>query len=191
MKHLELSGHGRSAARRRILGLAVLAAASLCLVGCAGSSHPRAATGAASATPQTGTAASVTGTPAQPPGALPSGTAAATTSATTKPAGTASSDGQSSVSSGSPCDQQVLLSYIRTQATNLPTGVEQVKIYNCVKGFARLYAVPNLNASGARPDGNEFFLQYTAGQWRVLASGNSLDCGDNNPSVTEACAAFA
>jgi hypothetical protein len=43
MKHIDLCGHGRSASRRRVLGLAVLAAASLYLAGCGSSGHPKAA----------------------------------------------------------------------------------------------------------------------------------------------------
>jgi hypothetical protein len=98
---------------------------------------------------------------------------------------------QPDVSLTEACGQYVLLSYIRTQATDLPTGVQRVKIYNCVKGYARLYAVPNLDSGGSQPDGDQFFLQFIAGQWQVLARGNGIDCGDNNPKLTDACAAFA
>ncbi len=88
MKHIDLCGHGRSAARRRVLGLAVLAAASLSLAACASGGHPRAAGGGAlPGTPTTtGTVAfgtAPTGSAAAGPG--PAASASATARSTAKP----------------------------------------------------------------------------------------------------------
>ncbi|BCB84858.1 hypothetical protein Psuf_021710 [Phytohabitans suffuscus] len=41
--------------------------------------------------------------------------------------------------------------------------MQRVKVYNCVAGFARLYATPNPNPNGAQPEGDQFFLRFTGG----------------------------
>lgn len=89
------------------------------------------------------------------------------------------------------CNQEVLRSSVQGLAPDMTTGVGRVKVYYCVKGFARLSAVPNLDAKGQQPGYDQFFLQFTAGHWHVLVRGVGIDCGDGDPKLAEACAAFA
>ncbi len=88
------------------------------------------------------------------------------------------------------CGADVLRASVQALAPDLTTGVQQVKIYNCVSGYARLYATPNPAPNGTKLEGDQFFLQFSGGQWHILVRGAGVDCGDSNPKLVEACAAF-
>ncbi|GAB3534124.1 hypothetical protein [Phytohabitans suffuscus] len=88
------------------------------------------------------------------------------------------------------CDPDLLRFSVHALAPDLTTGVQRVKVYNCVAGFARLYATPNPNPNGAQPEGDQFFLRFTGGHWQLLMRGAGVDCGDNAPQLAEACAVF-
>ncbi|MFF5234544.1 hypothetical protein [Dactylosporangium sp. NPDC000521] len=85
------------------------------------------------------------------------------------------------------CAPAALLAYVRTQPGPV-TGFGEVKVYACVGGYARLYAKASPAPSGERPDGDQFFLQYSHGQWRTLARGAGLGCGDGTAEIAQACA---
>ncbi|MGI5236594.1 hypothetical protein [Dactylosporangium sp. CA-139066] len=90
---------------------------------------------------------------------------------------------------GEACTPAALLAYVRTQH-GPATGFGEVKIDNCVGGYARLYAKANPDPTGQRPAGDQFFLQYTGGHWATLARGAAIDCGDAVPVLAQACAVF-
>lgn len=117
-------------------------------------------------------------TPA-PPGPASAGTPPAAASPTPVPpnAGAALTADQA-------CTPEALLAFVRTQPGS-PTGFKEVKVYNCAKNFARLYAVPNPGGNG-----DQFFLKFGGGTWSVLAHGTGIDCGDERPLLAEACASF-
>lgn len=171
-----------------IAGLAV-ASASLCALAACGSSTDTSASGTQPHTPAIAASplpSILATTPGSGPAALPTNQPAtrgthAPAAATGRPAGDASS---------AECAPEALRASVQALAPDLTTGVRQVKVYNCVSGFARLYATPNPAPNGSQPEGDQFFLQFAAGQWHLLVRGAGVDCGDNNPKLAEACAAF-
>jgi hypothetical protein len=185
---------------RKLTPLAVAAATVLAVAGC--QAHRPAHTPGPARPAASGAAATPPSTPAQasdgaPTPGPPRGASAATPAAsapanvpatarpqaspTTRPAGIPLADA---------CSQDTLLSSIRGLAADMTTGVQRVKVYNCVSGYARLYAVPNPDPQGGQPAGDQFFLQFSSGQWQVLARGDAVDCGDGDPKLAQACAAF-
>ena len=149
--------------------LAGTAAALALLAGCASHTTPAAAPASPPATqPSVQPSTGVTATAASAPAAA-------------QPAGPLTFE--------QACAPAELLAFVRTQADKPPTGFKEVKVYNCVKNYARLYAAPNPDAQHP-VDGDQFFLKFNAGQWQVLARGLSIDCGDNKPQLVDACAAF-
>jgi hypothetical protein len=132
--------------------------------------------------------------PATTAGSAPASLAASTTAAS--PTAAAATAGGAQPRTGpvfasltEACTPEGLLAFVRTQA-GPPAGWQKVKIYNCVSGFARLYAAPNPDPAGRDVAGDQFFLEFTAGRWHVLDRGLGIDCGDNNPKLVEACAVF-
>jgi hypothetical protein len=179
---------------KRVICLAVAAAgAVLASVGCgshravpvAGSDSATAtatpfavqAPVAAPASPSASTGRGPAANPSVPPAAVRTNAAAAGPAASTATAG---------ATPQTACGQDTLRSSIQSLATDFASGVSRVEVYNCVDDFARLYAT----GTGSQPAGDQFFLQYTAGRWQMLARGAGIDCGDNNPKLVQACAVF-
>jgi hypothetical protein len=133
------------------------------------------------------TPASTTNSPSAvaPPPAAPTTTGGAGTAPKSTPKAA-----PSAIPLAEACNQEVLRLSVQGLAPDMTTGVQRVRVYFCVKGFARLSAVPYLDAEGRQPGGDQFYLQFTAGQWHVLERGSGIDCGDGEPKLAEACAAF-
>lgn len=185
---------------RKVIPLAVGVATVLAVAGCqsqrpaqtSGSARSvpagPVASGGAATSPSTPAPASASGAapvPATPPAV--SGRANASAAAGPRPSQTTEPAG---IPLASACNQDTLLSSIRRLATDMTTGVQRIKVYNCIDGYARLYAVPNLDANGSQPGGDQFFLQFSKGQWQVIIRGDAIDCGDGIPKLVQACAAF-
>ncbi|MDG6106799.1 hypothetical protein Daura_29555 [Dactylosporangium aurantiacum] len=88
------------------------------------------------------------------------------------------------------CTPAVLLAHVRAEPERPPSGFEDVRIYNCAHGFARIYAAPN-PVPGQLVQGDQFFLQRAGDGWKTIARGLDTECGDGRPELTAACASFA
>jgi hypothetical protein len=86
------------------------------------------------------------------------------------------------------CKPESLLAYVNTQPNRPDGNYSSVKAYQCISGYARLYAAPKQGMPAEA--GQQFFLQYTGGTWTVLKTGLGVDCGDGAPEIKDACAVF-